>query len=327
MILLKLLKNNRTGGAVFVFLLMILLWINSFIHPTITYVRATMPFYNFIFEPLHSLPILSAIVALFLVSIMAVLLVRLNVKYFLIDDRSFMPAAIFILLVGSFTPLRQVNPVLIGSLFLLITILILFNAHEDKPDSYRIFNASLVLGLGSMFYLNLIWFVPLIWLVILIIRPIRWRELVYPIVVYFLMGLFLITYYWVLKDDLSLLAEILSENLAFPISYTAYANSWLMSIGYILFLLLLSIIHLLQRIQGRKIVVRKLYQVFFVIFLYTIFFNLFISKLAVEVIYILAIPIAYLLSNFFHRKRNHWMHELLMWVWIGVIVYMQISNY
>lgn len=326
MILLRLLKNNRAGGAVFVILLMLLQLVNSFIHPSSVSDWNTMPFYNLIFEPLHSLPILSAITAFFLIGIMAIMLVRLNVKYFLIDDRSFMPAAIFILLVSSFAPLRQVNPVLVGSLFLLITIVILFNAHEDKPDSLRIFNASLVLGLGSMFYLNLIWFVPLLWLVILIIRPIRWRELVYPIVVYFLLSLFIFTYYWVFRNDLALLTDILAKNLYFPASLAIYSNSWLIFIGFVLFLMLLASIYLLQRIQGRKIVIRKLYQVFFVIFLYTLLYDLFISKMLVEVIYILAIPVTYLLSNFFHRKRNHWINELLMWIWFGVIVYMQIST-
>lgn len=312
------------GGAFVIFLLLVLQWIQAFTSPPEVGEWPLMPFYKLIFEPLYSLPYLSVIVAFLIFSSIAILLVRLNVKYFLIEDRSFMPAAIFILVAGTFPGLHQLNPMLIGTLFLLITIIILFNAQDDKPDSYRIFNASLVLGLGSMFYLNIIWFIPLIWLILLIIRPTRWREHVYPLVVVAMIGLFLLTYYWVILDDLPRLSELLQTNLSFPKSYSIYNNSWLILIGYLLLLILIAAIYTRQRILGRKIIIRKLYQVFFLLLLYTFLFDLLITKLLVESFYLLALPVAYLLSNFFHRKRNHWIHELLLWIWIGIIVYIKI---
>lgn len=308
---------------IFIFLLLLLQWMPSIIHPPAAKVWHTMPAYHFFFDTLQGLPHLATIIALMFFSATAILLVRLNVKYFLIDDRSFMPATIFTLVAGSFPELHQLNPVLIGTLFLLVTIMILFNGHEDKPDSYRIFNASLVLGVGSLFYLNLIWFVPLIWLTILTIRPMRWRELVYPVIVYSILALFLISYYWVFLDDLDLLVRVLKNNLAFPVHYTAY-NNWLILIGYLLILIIMSSIYLLQRFQARKIVIRKLYQVFFTVFVYSILFDLIVTKMMLEVFYILAIPIAYLLSNFFHQKRNHWSHEVLLWIWIGIIVALRV---
>lgn len=324
MILLRLLKNNRAGGAIVIFLLLLLQWMQSIITPPETKEWPTMPFYSMIFEPLQALPHLSVIIAFIIFSSIAILLVRLNVKYFLIEDRSFMPAAMFILVAGTFPALHQLNPMLIGTLFLLVTIIILFNAQEDKPDSYRIFNASLVLGFGSLFYLKLIWFIPMIWLTILIIRPLRWRELVYPLVVIAMIGLFMFTYYWVILDDLDLLSDLIQANLSLPGSYEVYANSWLIYIAYLLLLVIISSIYILQGVQARKIIIRKLYQVFFLMFVYAILYDLIITKLMVESFYILALPVAYLISNFFHRKRNHWMHELLLWIWIGIIVYVQI---
>ena len=324
MILLRLLKNNRTGGVIFIALLLLLQWMQSLISPPEVEIWVTMPFYHLIFEPLHSLPYLSIVVAFLIFSAISILLVRLNVKYFLIEDRSFMPAAMFILIAGTFPELHHLNPVLIGTLFLLITIIILFNAQEDKPDSYRIFNASLVLGLGSMFYLNLIWFILLIWLTILIIRPLRWRELIYPIVVFGMIGLFMLCYYWVFLDDVSQLGALLKDNLTIRVDYSNYGNSRLIFAAYILFMIIVASIYVLQRIQGRKIVIRKLYQVFFLMFIFSFLYDLIVTKLLLESFYILALPISYLLSNFFHRKRNHWMHELLLWIWIGIIVYIHI---
>ena len=326
MILLKLLKNNRAGGTIVIFILLMLQWGQSIVTPPEAKEWTTMPFYHMVFEPLAALPHLSVFVAFLIFSAIAILLVRLNVKYFLIEDRSFMPAAMFILIAGTFPGLHQLNPMLIGTLFLLITIIILFNAQEDNPDSFRIFNASLVLGLGSMFYLHLIWFIPMVWITILIVRPLRWRELVYPLVSFAMIALFLVTYYWVVLDDMELLSEVLMANLSLPSSYAVYENSWLILSAYLLVMILIASIYALRRVAARKIAIRKLYQVFFVIFLYAILFDLIITKMMVESFYILALPVAYLLSNFFHRKRNHWMHELLLWIWIGIIVYIHIMG-
>jgi len=326
MILLRLLKNNRIGGAIFISLLLLGQWMQSIISPPAVTEWNTMPFYHLIFEPLQNLPHLSVIVALLIFSAMAILLIRLNVKYFLIADRSFMPASMFILIAGSFPELHQLSPVLIASLFVLITIIILFNAQEDKPDSFRIFNASLVLGLGSMFYLNLIWFIPIIWITILIIRPMRWRELVYPLVVFGMIGLFMLTYYWVILDDTARLGELLLDNLSIPSAYTVYKNSWLIFTGYLLLLIIIASVYALQSAYARKNIIRKLYKVFLAIFIFTILFDLIITKFRIESFYILALPTAYLLSNFFHRKKSHWMHELLMWVWVGIIVYIHVKG-
>jgi hypothetical protein len=326
MILLRLLKNNRAGGTIVIFLLLALQWGQSIVSPPEATKWTTMPLYHMIFEPLVALPHLSVFVAFLIFSAIAILLVRLNVKYFLIEDRSFMPAAMFILIAGTFPGLHQLNPMLIGTLFLLITIIILFNAQEDNPDSFRIFNASLVLGIGSMFYLDLIWFIPMVWITILIVRPLRWRELLYPIVVIAMIALFFVTYYWVALDDMALLAEVLLANLSLPSSYTVYENSWLILTAYLLLIIIIASIYALRHVAARKIVIRKLYQVFFVMFLYAILYDLIFTKLRVESFYILALPVAYLLSNFFHRKRNHWMHELLLWVWIGIIVYIHIKG-
>ncbi len=309
---------------VFIFILLLAQWMPSIIHPPAAETWNTMPMYHFVFDNLIEHPRLATVIAMLIFSASAILLVRLNAKYFLIDDRSFMPATIFILMAGSFTELHQLNPVLIGTLFLLITIMILFNGQEDKPDSYRIFNASLVLGAGSLFYLNLIWFIPLIWLTILVLRPLRWRELVYPIVVYMIISLFLITYYWVALDDLNLLVDILRNNLASPDDYSIYDSNWIILIAYLLFLVIVASIYLLRKFQAKKNVIRKLYQVFFIVFLYSILFDLIVTKMMLEVFYILAIPASYLLSNFFHQRRNHWSHEVLLWIWIGIIVVLRV---
>ncbi len=290
--LLRLFKNNRAGGIAFILVLLILMWSGSFFRPPEIVHWTTMPLYDLLFQPLEKNPFFSSLVALLLYGIIAILLVRINVRFTLIQERTFMPAIFFLLIGGSYPPLQQVNPFLVGAIFLLLSIMVLFHAMDDKPDSYRVFNSSILLGLGSLFYLKMIWFIPLIWITISIIRPLRWREFVYPVVVFLLIGLFYFTWFWVFRNNASLFGEMLEHNLAFNTRPHSFITPLFYVMGYLLFLIFLSSVFLVSRFQVRKIIIRKLYQVFFFMFLYTIIFFIVVAGLHPEMLCLIAIPVS-----------------------------------
>lgn len=325
--LLRLLKNNRTGGILFIGVLVILLWATTFIHPLLPDSDYQMPFYLVIARLTANSPLASTLLALLVNITIAVVIVRLNIRYFLIDDRSYMPATLYLLAATANPELHRISPVLIGGLFLLITLFILFNSHDDRPDSFRIFNASLVLVAGSLFYLKLIWFVPFIWITIGYFRSIRWREIFYPIVAYGLLFLFFVTYYWVIKDDAGQFGELLRSNLAPSREKPGFSTPWIISYGWLFFLILLASGYIIPGFQAGKIIVRKIYLVFFVLFLYSIGFYFAAATFDKDVIILVAIPVSYLLANYFHQRRTRWYHELLLWIWIGTIAYLQLHPY
>ncbi len=74
------------------------------------------------------------------------------------------------------------------------------------------FIAGLILALGSMFYLKLIWFLPLIWISLWTPATCYLERIIYPVVAYLLLALFLFTWYWgvmdMVADSLNFLAGI-----------------------------------------------------------------------------------------------------------------------
>jgi hypothetical protein len=236
-----------------------------------------------------------------------------------------MPAVFFLLIIASFPHSFQINPVLISSIFLVIALLLLVRGQEHRADPIALFNATLVLAIGALFYMKLILFIPFLWITAAIIRPLKWRGIVNPILVVLSLILFHFTYYWVFKDDKNLFFELIYDNLKVSEKTAPDFNlsNWILS-AFLSILILISSIFLLSRIQVRKIIIRKLYQVLFLLFIYSLLFYLFISGYNQEVIILMAIPLAYLFSNYFHRKRNPWVHNLLIWVWLIMIVFMHI---
>ena len=325
--LLRLIKSNRPAGIIFIIFLMILLWIRMFINPEPQATAIAMPFYELLFGALQHSRIASALVSMLIYGLLIVLIIRLNIIHFLLEDRTYMPAIFFIMLAASYPPALQLSPVLVSAPFLLIALLMLIRGDEHRADPLALFNASLVLAAGSLLYLKILWFIPFLWITATIIRPLKWRGIINPFLVLIMLLLFSITYYWVFRDDLSLLKTLLNGNLSLSHEKLyRFETPQMILYGYLLVLIVISSIHMLSRYQFRKIIIRKLYLVLFILFIYVLLFALFISSYRVELTAFLAIPLAYLFSNFFYRRKNHWIYELFIWIWVGLLFYVYTST-
>jgi hypothetical protein len=315
------------AAMVGIFFLTLALFMISIIRAEEVTAYSGMPFYNLIFGAVHLNPILDRIIALVFMMLLGYMLIRMGARFVLLPIRSFMPALFFILFSAALSEARQVSPALVGSVFYLFCFAILFDVNDNPSKTFSVFTASLVLVLGSMFYLKLIWFIPVIWISLVTLKSISWRELFYPVLTFLLLGLLLFTWYWGVLDQGSSFVELISNNLAFEKSEKPLLKinhfSVLIYYGFILLLVLAASIYMITRFQSRRTAVQKIYQVLFYMFIAgLLFFTLIASFEAASLVYI-AIPVSYLLSLFFHRKQNPWTHELIMWILLGLLVFVQ----
>jgi len=331
MILLNLFKNNRVTGIAALFFLTLAIFLKAFIQggepgtasEIIEY--SGMPFYQLIFGGIHTTPVLNRIITLMILMLISYMLIRIAVRYVLLQFRSLMPALFFILFSMVLPGTQQVSPALLGSIFFFLSFAILFDTHDSPPDTYLIFTASIVLVVGSMFYLKLIWFLPLIWASLISMRSFTWRELFYPVLAYLLLGLFLITWYWGIMDNMSGLGTLLRDNLAFSSSFRVYHLSTYFYYGFFVILIGVASAYMANRFQTRKTVTQNIYQVLFFMFVSGVIFYVLIAKFDPGTLIFMAMPTAYILTNYFHQKRNHWSHEAAMWVLFGLLVFVQLT--
>lgn len=330
MILLRIFKNSRTVGQTGVVVLAIALFVRTMIsawEPAVTAALTEytgMPFYNMLLGALHKQHLLNHILALALVLVISYLLIRMGGRFVLLEFRSVMPGFFFLLFAVALPSTQQVSPALVGSIFYLICFTILFDAHDKPPDTFQVLAASLVLALGSMFYMKLIWFLPLIWISLGTLRTVTWRELLYPVAAYVLLGLSLVTWTWVVQDDASKFSSLLRENLAFRGGPAPNHFSIYIYYGYFLLLVLVASAYMVNRFQARKTVIQNIYQVMFYMFIAGILFFIFVARFDPTALVYIAFPITFVLSNFFHQRRNRWMHELALWILLGLLVFAQI---
>lgn len=332
MILLRILKNDRSAGVAGWIILSLALFAQSVIHALDTGSRAQlqawsgMPFYNLLFGKIHTLPLLNHLLTVALFMLIGYVLIRISVRFMLLEFRSVMPAFFFLIFSAALPSAQQISPQLAGSLFFLLCFNLLFDVHDKEPDTFTVFSASLLLALGSMFYLKLIWFLPLIWVSLTTLRNVTWRELFYPVVAYLMMALFLFAWYWGVQGDAGQFASLVRSNMAFTGGFQPYHQSVYIYYGYLLFLIILASIYMVRNFQRRKTTNQIIYQVLFYIFVAGVLFHTLIAKFEPGSLVFIAIPVSFILANYFHRRKGHWLQELALWVMVGLLVWLQWMN-
>jgi hypothetical protein len=56
-----------------------------------------------------------------------------------------------------------------------------------------------------------------------------------------------------------------------------------------------------------------------------ILFYVFVARYDPGSLMFIAFPVSIILSNYFHRSRNHWSHEVMLWVLLAFSIFIQFT--
>lgn len=321
--LLRALKSNSTYNFLLVPLLAIALWIKSFLQP------ALYPFYTgenamILYQPVNALlgksPFASHLVALIFTIVLSILILRIKVQYSFIRVRTVLPSFLFILITCGLHDLQAIHPVYFAALFLILTIDRIFSAYEKDKIHSNAFDSGILLSIGSLFYFNLVFFFPFLWIGFIILKPkVNWREYILSTLGFLFPWLAASAWYAATGQTTELL-DVIKSNLS---SHQFFLKDNLpvqIYMGYLGLLTFMASILILSQYDGKKISTRKYFKAFFWIFL--IAFVLMVASPAVsqEIIVLLAIPLTYLISNYLiFMKHQIWGEVFLFLLTAGVV--------
>ena len=268
--------------------------------------------------------LVSNLLAMMFVIALSFLVLRLNTAYAFIRIRTFLPSNIFVLIVSGLLSLHALHPVYFALLFLLLCVDRIFQSYELEQFHASAFEAGFFIGLGSLFYLNLIFFFPVIWIGFLLIKKqYQWRNFILPLMGVGVPWLFTWSYYF-LTDQCAVFTESITVNLYSDNHFLRDNLPLQIYLGFLTVLTLLSSIFSAHiNTTKRKSVPVKTFRFFFLIF--SIAFVLLIAVPAVsqEILIIMSLPLTFLISNYLiFMKRKFW-SNLFMYLFIALIIYMQ----
>lgn len=93
----------------------------------------------------------------------AFLLHRANYILVLIREKTLLPFLFYVLFISTnpdFLPLRSTS---VGVFCLILAIYQLFTSYHDPQAKSNAYNAALLIGIGSLLWIHILWFIPLFW--------------------------------------------------------------------------------------------------------------------------------------------------------------------
>ena len=311
---LRIFKSGQPALLFFIPVLSGLLWLKYFIlsQPVnMAFEPNPMPFYHWISVLLENHQSLGKIITLVLLVFTALWLSRMNTKFIIIKERTYLPAVIYILVVSSYLPLQQLNPVVFAGVFLVLSIEIIFDTYKKEGLALEFFMAAFLVSMASLFYARAAFLMLVIWTGLSLFRTIHWREWAFTILGFITPYIFLFSWYYISGQDLAENWEKIRYNFVHDRDLTYLNNYYLIFFAYLLLVVLLASSKMLRDYQGLKIYIRKFFRLNFWIFVFIFSAFLIIYSRAIEMIYFLAVPAAYILTYYFFNMRSKLAGEII----------------
>ncbi|MEN8116808.1 MAG: DUF6427 family protein [Bacteroidota bacterium] len=324
--ILQRLKSNDSFNLLIFPVIALAFWLKDLLEPYLySYFSGETEniFYTPLFRLVGEQPFWHVLVSLVMVIILGFVMQLVNDRYLFIRIRTKLPAILFVIIIAGFTKIHTLHPVYFAALFLLFSIFRFFSIFEKSKPYSAVFDTGLLLAVGSLFYFNLIIFLPAFLLSIIILtREISWREYVIMILGFLFPFVFVFSYFFYVGEFTEKI-DIFLENILTPVSHfrTNYALH-----GYLTVLILLTLfgsITLLQQYDTKKVSSRKYFSVFFLIFIFSLISFAFIPATSQEMLVINAIPVTYLVSNIFVFMKSRFWSELLFSLLLAIVIIMQ----
>jgi Family of unknown function (DUF6427) len=326
--LLRIFKRTTPGVLLLMFVILTGLWFSTFLNPSINNAAYSeidpMPLYGLLKLIFGNNHFCGVLFSFSVVTLMSFLLVRFNTNIFFLRERSYLPAVFYIFISGLFSQQQSLNPVLPASVFLMLAIIRVMDGYRKPGTAYSFFDAGIMIGIGSLFYANLIWFGILIIIGILLLRTSNMREILITLVG--LLTPFLITlgFYYVLGEKTESFLLLVKDNLFMRSEPYYLKRIIIVTLIFIGTLVLMSIAYLFMLMNTKKIKSRKTFALMIWAFLISIGVYFVMPSVSVEIIWLVAIPISYFLAHYFVLVKKKLIPEILFSVLVVLILLIQI---
>ncbi|GAB2704597.1 hypothetical protein GCM10027037_32660 [Mucilaginibacter koreensis] len=286
------------------------------------YVQSVFPlnYHNFLS------PGANVLVAALVVFIQAVLLNYLVNSNNLLGKPSFLPGLMYITVTGLFTDFLVLSPALICNFFLIwmmFKVINLYKAEDAKALSYDL---GLLVAAGTLIYFPYIYLIISVWIAIAIFRPFDWRDYMASLIGFATVFFFLAVFYY-LNNQLNSFYKIwLPLGTKFPSTVKIDYYDYLVLVP-VLIILFLGTFKLQENFFRSYVLIRKVFQLLFFIFLIAGASFYVKSRFALSHFVLCAVPVAIFFSYYFLYAGKKWVYESLYIILIAAIIYFQFNTF
>jgi hypothetical protein len=325
--LLRLIKTNRNAGFLMFPLIVagVCIYLIKFQHP---YQGGTDEnvyiLFGFLNHLLNGNLILKTILASGIVFIAGLFLFRINREFLFLNSWSALPVILFIIMTIGLPEYGRFHSVWFSFLFFLPGVARLLMSFDLRKPYRNVFEAGFFLSLGSLFYFNLLFLLPAF--IIggrMMVRDPHWRE---PFLVFlgaFVPWLLVFSTYFLI-DKTQVLIQWMHNSFLHSSGESILKNIPLLSyLCLLVFLTFLGSIAIIRQYGEKKVRFRKFFMFFFLLFVSAVISFVLIPGSSSEILIFAAMPVSFLLSNYFDSMKKLLFGEIVLGLIIVFVVLMR----
>ena len=294
--MLKLLKSNNPVNYLLAFMLMAALWGYKFaVMPTAVDAGGFHSyFFRFSYESALFQYIYTAI-AFALAFAFACYVSKANFRHQVVESGYQLPTLFFVILTGSLINAQRFVPEMVATLFVALAVLRMFGMYNKHEAIRHSLDVGLLYGLSLLFAYKYIVLLPALIVVMAIVKPISWRD----IVSFFVAQVFVVgvafCFVWLYGDWQELIESIKTEFSVLVIGEKYNYHNYFFRIP-VIYAVLVSLLSIFVLKVFRKAAEMKYHQSMLFLLIYAGLFIL--SPISSnESVWLMFFPLCYLLSN------------------------------
>lgn len=313
--ILKLFRRSGPLSILLIILVIAALWASAFIrlkgNMSLYFDLNAMPLYSLISAVIGTNPLPGLILSILMLVLMIFLVINLNTSLFFINERTYLPAFFYVLLIALFPNYQLLNPAIFGALFIMFTVRRIMDSYRVQGTAYNFFDAGLLISTGSLFYANLLWFGIIVIAGIALLRTGNLKEIMLALIGLITPYAIGAGFYYVAGRDVLAFFSVLHYNLFEMDAQYAFTPITIVTVLFTAAIILLGISHLLMLFNTKKIQARKTFSLLLWIFIISVIVYFAAPSAAVEMIWITGIPACYILSHYFVFNKRKVLPEIL----------------
>ena len=319
--ILKFYKSDKLTVLVSLPIIGVLLWLPGLLNPSVVNFSNASPLFQWVCN--IGSPFFSTVIALIIIVISALILNRVINNNEIFNRNTFLPALIYLITMSAIKEHQVLSPIVISNLFWILAFRRLFNISRQVPCKKEVFDATVLMLFGGLFYFPSILMVALVWIALKILRPFVWREWVIPFFAFVVFGA-----YWIVAliwgDTLNNWADYFTfdseqfSSINLTISWPYY-----ILLGVVLFLVGISGYQIIRQSKGSSLRFRKIIFFFLFIIILTIAILSLVQYFSDENVYTLvgAVPLSLLITFYFNYAKKEWLSQLFFYtIFISILV-------
>ena len=326
--LLRFFKGTTPGVIFLITVIFIAVWMSVFIHPAagVQYSHSgnQMPLYEFMIDFLGNGAFLPDMVSFSIAALLIFLIINFNTSIFFINERTFFPALLFILIVGIFPEYQNLNPVLPASLLFILALKRIMDSYHKQGIAYNFFDAGILISTGSLFYANLIWFGVIIIIGIVLLRTVNVFELAVTLLGLVTPYLIVFGFYYVLGYDTKALMSLIYDNLFSDSESYSFPRLTIVTLVFEAAIVLISTGFIIILQNTKKIKSRKTFSLLIWVFVISLAVYLSVPSVSAEMIWLTAIPVSYFFSHYFIFSKKKLVSEIIFTILLILVLLIQV---